>query len=208
MNYLDYQITGDLIGDIKGYFSKFNSEDVYRHTMDVVNELLYIKKLYGSIEEGSLIACYCHDLGRVVRNDEILDFCIEHGIVIDDEEQKLPTILHQKVSCFIAESVFKIKDKSVLDAIRYHTTSRKYPSKTEIEVFLSDKMSWNEVGYIETANKIKDILVESKEKAVYYYLSGLNDKKNSLYLYHTDSKEAYEYFKQNIQWIKERIIIS
>jgi Predicted HD superfamily hydrolase involved in NAD metabolism len=165
-NYLDYRITGDLVEDVKVYFSKFNCKDVYEHTMDVVKELRYIEKLYGHIEEGSLIACYCHDLGRVVKNDDILDFCIKHDIMIADEERKLPTIIHQKISCFIAESVFKITDKSVLDAIRYHTTLRSHPSVTEMEVFLSDKMSWIEGDYIELANRIKSIVVESKEKAV------------------------------------------
>lgn len=81
-NYFDFLATGDLIKDIKGYFFKYGKHDTYEHTLDVVNELYSMEKQFGRIEPGSLMACYCHDLGRVVGNDEIVDFCIEHNIEV------------------------------------------------------------------------------------------------------------------------------
>ena len=67
---------------------------------------------------------------------------------------------------------------------------------TEMEVFLADKMSWKEDDYKEITQKIKEISVQSKEKAIYYYLWDLNSKKKMLKVYHSDSKEAFEYFDQ------------
>lgn len=81
-----------------------------------------IKRLFGAVELGSETACYCHDLGRVVKDNEIIKFCSENNILVSEEERELPSILHQKISCFIAETVFNISDVTILDAIKYHTT--------------------------------------------------------------------------------------
>ncbi|MBZ9689347.1 HD domain-containing protein [Clostridium estertheticum] len=196
-NYFDFLATGDLIKDVKGYFFKYGKHDTYEHTLDVVNELYSIEKQFGRIETGSLRACYCHDLGRVVGNDEIIDFCIEHNIEVLDEERQLPSILHQKISCLIAERVFGINDKTVLEAIKYHTTSRKNPSMTEIEVFLADKLSWKEFEYKKLIQEMKEVMKLSKESAIFCYLSDLYNNREKLKVYHLDSKEAYEYFNED-----------
>lgn len=67
-------------------------------------------------------------------------------IEVTDEERLLPSILHQKLSSHIAERVFGISNPSILDGIKYHTTSRANPTELEKEVFLADKMSWKEAG--------------------------------------------------------------
>lgn len=193
--YLNFLPKGDLSRDIKEYFLMHGSQDTYEHTLDVIEELKNIQKQYGHTESRSLIACYCHDLGSVVKSEDIIEFCLKNNIEISDEEKQLPSILHQKLSCFIAEKVFGITDSVVLKAIRYHTTSRENPSMTEIEVFLSDKMSWKEDGYRELALKIKEVVRESKEKAILYYLSDLDKNSNHQKLYHSDSKKAFEFFR-------------
>jgi HD superfamily phosphohydrolase YqeK len=195
-NYFDFKPSGELGSDIREYFLKYGRQDTYEHTLDVIEELYTIKDLFGCIESGSEIACYCHDLGRVVRDSEVIAFCIEYSIKFSEEEKEFPSILHQRISCFIVERVFGIKDESILDAINYHTTSRRNPSMTEMEVFLADKMSWKEDEYKEISRAMKEQLQHSKEKAIFYYLSNLENNKENLKLYHPDSKEAYAYFKQ------------
>ncbi len=194
-NYLDFLPKGDLASDIKEYFQIHDRQDTYEHTLDVIEELNNIRKQYGNTEAGSLIACYCHDLGKVVKSEDIIEFCLKNNIEISDEEKQLPSILHQKSSCFIAEKVFGITDSVVLKAIRYHTTSRENPTMTEIEVFLSDKMSWKEDGYRELALKVKEAVRESKEKAMLCYLSDFDENSNHQKLYHSDSKKAFEFFR-------------
>ncbi|MBU5427493.1 HD domain-containing protein [Tissierella pigra] len=193
--YLDFKVTGDFKRDIHSYFLMYGREDTYEHTLDVVTELYNIKKQFGSIEEGSEVACYCHDLGRVVDKDEIIRFCIENNIEITHEEKQMPSILHQKISKLIAENVFGIENEDILNAVRYHTTSRRPPSKMEIEVLLADKLSWKEEGYEKLINEIREALKDSREKAILHYLTDLELNKETLLLYHKDSKEAYEYFR-------------
>lgn len=195
-DYLTFKTSGNFKEDIKKYFIKFENQETYQHTLDVVKELYNIRKMYGLVEEGSEIACFCHDLGKVVKYDDILEFCKLNCIQVTQEEETLPSILHQKISRYIAEKVFGIKDKRILDAIRYHTTSRKNPNTIEIEVFLADKMSWKEEEYKELVDKIKNKLEISKENAMMYYLTDLNQKKDKLKVYHLDSIEAFEYFKK------------
>lgn len=196
--YLNFKTTGNLEKDIEAYFLRYDRLDTYEHTLDVVRELYNIKKQFGFIEEGSDIACYCHDLGKVVDKDEIIEFCIQNNIEITDEERQMPSILHQKISRFIAERVFEIKDENILNAIRYHTTLRRESSNMEMEVLLADKLSWEEEGYEEFVKGIREAMKYSKEKAMFFYLADLEQNKENLLLYHRDSKEAYKYFRQKI----------
>ena len=199
-DYLSFTITDDIKKDVHEYFNKYGRQDTFEHTLDVINELYYIKEQSGSIEPRSEVACLCHDLGRVVRNHDIIDFCVENDICISDEEKQLPSILHQKISCFIAKRVFKIEDSNILDAIRYHSTLRRNPSTIEIEVFLADKISWKEVEYKELAKNIKKEMKVSKEYALFYYLSDMHRNKEDLSLYHSNSKEAFEYFREKMSY--------
>lgn len=196
--YLNFKTTGDFKKDIESYFLMHGREDTYEHTLDVVRELHDMEKYFGDLEQGSEVACYCHDLGRVVKNNEIIQFCVENNIEITDEEKLMPSILHQKISKFIAERIFNIKDDDILNAIRYHTTSRREPSKIEIEVFLSDKLSWKDDDYVKIVNGIRKAIKYPKEKAMLYYLSDLESNKGHLVIYHKDAQEAYEYFKKNV----------
>ncbi len=138
-NYVDFRTTGDIQRDVKEYFSFHNRIDVYKHTLDVVEELNYLRNLTGHIEDGSLIACYCHDLGQIVEKEDVVSFCQDNDISLLEGEKRMPSIVHQKVSRFLAEKVFKISNLEILDAIRYHTTSRKNPRNIEVEVFLPIK---------------------------------------------------------------------
>lgn len=199
-NYLDFSASGDFPEDIREYFLKFNRMDTYNHTLEVIEELFHIEKCYGHVEPGSITGCYCHDLGRVVRNGDILKFCSDHNIMILEEERALPEVLHPKISRFIAGGVFGIKDEVILDAIRYHSTSRRNPSMTEIEVLLADKMSWKEEGYREFAMNVKERLKVSKEHAMIYYLKDLYDNRDKLKVYHPDAKEAFDYFAEIISF--------
>lgn len=196
-NYLNFTTTGDLDQDICRYFEEFGNPETFSHTLNVIEELKYIEEMYGTVESGSYTACLCHDLGRVVRREDVFDFCAENDVPFTDEERQMPSILHPKISCVIAHRVFGITDDKILDAIRYHSTSRKNPSMIEIEVLLADKMSWKEYPESELSRKIKDSLKISKHFALYYYLRDLFENRESLELYHTNAWEAYGYYKEN-----------
>lgn len=197
--YLNFKTTNNFKKDIETYFLIHDRLDTYEHTLDVVNELYNIIHQYGFVEYGSEIACYCHDLGRVVDEEEMVEFCIKNKIEMTDEEKHYPLILHQKISEFIAKTVFEIKDDDILNAIRYHSTSRPQSSKIEMEVLLADKLSWKEDSYKRIANELREAIKESKEKAILHYLTYLELNKEELLLYHNDSKEAYRYYSQKLR---------
>lgn len=195
--YLKFKTTNNFEKDIETYFLSHDRLDTYEHTIDVVNELYNIIEQFGFVEDGSEIACYCHDLGRVVDEEEMVEFCTKNNIEVAYEEKQHPSILHQKISKFIAENVFEIRDDNILNAIRYHSTSRPQSSRIEMEVLLADKLSWKEDSYERFVNELREAIKESKEKAILYYLTYLELNKEELFLYHSDSKEAYRYYSQN-----------
>lgn len=95
-NYFDFCTTGDIQSDVKEYYSLHNRMDVYKHTLDVVKELLYIRNLTDHIEDGSLIACYCHDLGQIVKTENIIEFCLKNNIGLLEAYEYFRNLVLQK----------------------------------------------------------------------------------------------------------------
>lgn len=198
--YLNFKATNNFRKDIETYFIIHDRLDAHEHTLAVVKELYNIKKQFGFVEEGSETACYCHDLGKVVVEEEMVPFCINNNIEVLDEEKQNPSILHQKISEFIAKNVFGIRDDNILNAIRYHTTSRPQSSEMEMEVLLADKLSWRDDSYVEIANELREAIKHSKENALLHYLTYLELNKEKLPLYHKHSKEAYKFYCQKLRY--------
>ena len=56
--------------------------------------------------------------------EEKVKFCEEHGLEINEIEQKHITLLHAKIAAHIAKTEYELSD-DICDAIKYHTTGRK-----------------------------------------------------------------------------------
>ena len=58
--------------------------------------------------------------------------------MVDGIERANPSLLHGPVAAVWAEKELGITDRSILDAIRYHTTGRAGMSRLEMVVYLAD----------------------------------------------------------------------
>ena len=120
---------------IEEYFKIFGGKDTFNHTLDVVEEVTKIADQFNLNRDKCIKAAYLHDIGRMVNNDDIVYLCRSFGQNITDDEEQVPWILHQKASKVIAEKVFGIDDKDILNAIGCHTTLKANPSDIEVAVF-------------------------------------------------------------------------
>jgi len=68
---------------------------------------------------------------------------------LTEEDKKSPAVLHSILGRYIAKIKYNIKDKEILDAIRYHTTGRTNMSNLEKIIFISD--------YIEPGREFKGV---------------------------------------------------
>lgn len=86
----------------------------------------------GVSEEKALIASALHDCGKYIP----LDSPLLKGFV--PPENVPAPVLHQFTGAYLAEHVFGIEDREILDAIRYHTSAREHMTPLEKLVYLAD----------------------------------------------------------------------
>ena len=85
-------------------------------------------------EDKVVLACALHDCGKYVplSSPMLAGFTLPEGVPAP--------VLHQYTGAYLAEHVFGIADREILDAIRYHTSGRANMSDLEKLVFLADML--------------------------------------------------------------------
>ena len=114
------------------------NESRYIHTLGVVSVAKKLARINGVCEEKAEIAALSHDIAKnikVKRMKEILD---QNNIVLNECENKTPELWHSIIAPIVAKEVFKINDKEILSAIRWHTTGRPKMTKLEKIIYIAD----------------------------------------------------------------------
>lgn len=172
------------------YLKKVLPEKRREHTAGVVLTAIKICKQLGINDEKAAFAALLHDCAKYQNKEDYKNFQLP--------EDTPENCVHQYLGAYVAENVLGVKDREVLDAIRYHTTGRENMSLTEKIVYVSDviepsrnfsgadelrEVVFNdfEKGFIVVLNEIlkflnKDCLHvdELTKKAVKYYCKGEN----------------------------------
>lgn len=131
----------------------------YVHTVGVIEMALTLNKVHnlGIDENKIMIACGLHDMSKLMPKENMLEILNDNYPDEFDELLEFPQIWHGYVARIVAEEKYNIKDKDILNAIKYHTTGRIEMSNLEKIVFLSD--------YIEKNTRISDAMVETRKIA-------------------------------------------
>lgn len=89
------------------------------------------------------IAGLLHDAAKLMRPPELLQFCQERHIQLNDLDLATPQTLHPYVGAELVREHFDLHDDDVLNAIRFHTTGRAGMSPVEKLVYIADKIEGN-----------------------------------------------------------------
>lgn len=66
------------------------------------------------------------------------ELCEKYKITLSDAEKRNPSLIHAKLGVYIARDKYGIKDRDILDAIRWHTTGKGDMTTLEKIVFIAD----------------------------------------------------------------------
>ncbi len=178
-----------MIANIKQHIKSVMSEKRYEHTLGVAKTAKKIAKIYGADENMAEIAALLHDCAK---NKTIYEMkrMITKEEELTDEEYTLPEIFHGFAGAIYARNVFKVEEKEILNAIKYHTIGRKNMSILEKIVYISDVIEPGRshkgvekirelvyMGEIDCA-----ILLETEEKIKYLLSTGRVVHTNTLEL--------------------------
>ena len=134
------------------------NEKRYIHTLGTADCAKELAQKFGLDSEKAYLAGLLHDCAKCFSNENLLDIIHQHLDVEECEMLNYKT-LHAPVSAYIAENEFKITDKEILSAIRWHTLGRLDMTDFEKIVFIADKIEPNTRDK-EYSDKIRVLLDE------------------------------------------------
>lgn len=129
----------------------------YQHSIGVEEVSHDLAIIYGCEEEKAILAGILHDCAKFLSDDELLQECEAHSILITEIERQCPFLLHAKVGALYAAERYEITDKEILSAITYHTTGKPDMTLLEKIIFTAD--------YIEPFRKPLPRIAQIREAA-------------------------------------------
>ena len=124
---------------LKNQIKEYLTNKRYKHVLSTARTALIINKKANLglnkyvVEKAALL----HDIAKNIEYDESLKLIKEK---YPDHSGESSNVLHQYLVEYIAREKFNVKDKEILNAIKFHTTGRANMSKLEKLIFISDKI--------------------------------------------------------------------
>ena len=173
-----YVATGDIKQDVYNFLVVNNCPATANHSLLVGQTSGEIALKFGVNKDDATVAGYLHDISAVFPNNERIEVARQLDIDILPEEELYPMIIHQKISKVMAEQIFHIHNKEILDAIGCHTTLRKGSTRLDRVLFVADKICWDQEGAPPYLEAIQHQLTISLDHAAFEYINYLwNSKK-------------------------------
>lgn len=165
-------------------------ESRYLHSLAVMERAVFLAKRFGADEEKAKVAGLLHDITKNTDPKNQLIFMHGFGIILRQEEEEAFPVWHSISGALYVEKMLGIKEKDILDSIRYHTTGRADMSLLEKVVFLADLTSsdrnYPDVDYV------RELSEEDLDAALLYGVEFLlNDLLSKGKVLHPDTVACY-----------------
>lgn len=108
----------------------------YKHSLRVAELAQKLAENYGVDEEKAYIAGLIHDCAKY--NEEAYIDKLSIDISSYQISSTKDSVLHSFLGAEVAEKVYNVPDKDILEAIKYHTTGKKSMTKLEKIIFIAD----------------------------------------------------------------------
>lgn len=121
----------------------------YEHTLGVAYTAAALAMCYGEDILKAELAGILHDVAKAKKSSELKDDMKGYIDPYTDGDyvaliaDKAPQILHAIYAPYLAKKDYRIEDKDILSAIRWHTTGKKYMTMLEKIVFVADYIEPN-----------------------------------------------------------------
>ncbi len=162
----------------------------YHHSLCVAESAGELAKKYGADYNKAYIAGLLHDITKQASDEEQLQLIEKFGILCEDTRIDSKALWHAVTGYLYVKNILGFTDADFLNAIRYHTTSRKGASLLEdvvyIADFISDDRDYPDVDVMR--EKAQRSLKEAKEYGLAYTIADNTQKGRHV---GTNTIEAY-----------------
>ncbi len=170
--------------------------DRYHHCMQVAARGAELARIHGADWFQAALAGMLHDICQGDRWELQLKYLHSHGILLDDFTMTQPQIWHAQTGSLLLWEL-GVRDRGVLQAVRYHTTGRPEMSLLEKVVFLADATSSDRTypGVSELRALSDQDLDVAMRTCLWYTLQDLVEKGQPIV---RDSWAAYNYYTKKL----------
>lgn len=145
------------------------NEHRYEHSLNVAERAVFLAKKYGADPEKAEFAGLVHDICKGIAPEEQLALIKNAGISLDEDTLNSPALWHSIAGAVYCEHELFVKDRDVLNAVRYHTSGRGGMSILEKVVYMADLTS-AERNYPD-AEYTRNLTDESLDEGIAYGVS-------------------------------------
>jgi len=117
------------------------TEKRWRHTRCVQTAAVRLAMRHGADWYKASVAALLHDVCRCMSADAQLKYLKAHAILLDDFTMAHLPIWHAVCAPVYMRRELGIRDREILDAVRYHTTGRADMGLLEKVLFVADAVS-------------------------------------------------------------------
>ncbi|MFP5113678.1 bis(5'-nucleosyl)-tetraphosphatase (symmetrical) YqeK [Bacillaceae bacterium C204] len=135
----------------------------YQHTLGVMETAIALARQYGGDEQKAELAAIFHDYAKFRPKEEMKEIIAKQGFPKDLLHFN-SELWHAPAGTYLVEKEAGIKDREVLDAIRYHTSGRLGMTLLEKIIYLADYI---EPGrHFPGVEEVREMAKENLDKAL------------------------------------------
>ncbi len=124
--------------EILDYLEKNLNPKRFNHSLEVAKEAKRLAIKYGADENKAYLAGLVHDATKNSSAQKQLKIFADFGIILTDVEKGSEKLWHAISGAAVAENVFGIDDREILNAIRCHTTAKANMTILETVLYIAD----------------------------------------------------------------------
>jgi len=163
--------TGNVVDDVTRFLEAAGRPDTLAHCRAVAVQAQELAVRYEADVGQSRLAGICHDLAAVVPRGEAVVVARAFGLTPDPVERTAPVLLHGPIAAAVLYRKLGVMDSDVLNAVKYHTTSRVGAASLELLLFVADKIALDPAAPIQDlVPAVRAAAQESLERAAFVYL--------------------------------------
>ncbi len=168
----------------------------FHHSLEVAKQAKHLAEKYGTDPQKAYTAGLLHDILKDTDADSQLQILKEFGILLDAVEQGAHKLWHARSGAVFLEHILGIKDKEILEPVRYHTTGRAGMTMPDIVLYLADFTSADrDYPDVDTMRALTE---QDWRAAMRYALEyTIRDLKEQNRPVHPDTLACYQDFKED-----------
>ncbi|MDF1514023.1 MAG: HD domain-containing protein [Anaerolineae bacterium] len=180
----DFTPSGCMPVDVPHFLEMHHKADTLVHSRAVASRASQLALRFGACVSDARDAGWLHDVSAVVDNQDRVALAQQLDIAILEGENRLPMILHQKLSRRFAEVLFGVENTAILRAVGCHTTLKREADLLDKILFVADKIAWDQAGSPPYLDALNRALNYSLDAGVCVYLTFLWDQRGTLPVVH------------------------